>query len=39
MFFLGKSEKEWNIVQNNNEYKQQNYTIDQSKLHSFKVIY
>ncbi|XP_060860797.1 eukaryotic translation initiation factor 4 gamma 3-like [Metopolophium dirhodum] len=28
--------KEWNAVQNNTKYKQQNYTIDQSKLQDFK---
>ncbi|XP_022171727.1 eukaryotic translation initiation factor 4 gamma 3-like isoform X2 [Myzus persicae] len=30
------NENEWNVVQNNTKYKQQNYTIDQSKLQGFK---
>jgi len=39
MFFLGGNESEWNVVQTNTKYKQQNYTIDQTKLLGLKVIY
>jgi len=39
MFFLGGNENEWNVVQTNPKFKQQNFTIDQNKLLSLKVIY
>jgi len=42
LFFLGGNENEWNdwnVVQTNTKYKQQNYTIGQNKLLGLKVIY
>lgn len=38
LYFSGGNENEWNVVQNT-KFKQQNYTIDQSKLQGFKVIH
>jgi len=39
MFLLDGNKNEWNVVQTNTKYKQQNYTIDQNKLLGHKVIY
>lgn len=38
MLLSGGNDNEWNVVQNTAKFKQQNYTIDQSKLQGFKVI-
>jgi len=39
MFFQGGNENPLNVYRHNSKYKQQNCTIDQSKLQGFKVIY